>query len=112
MNLDDLIQEHSRQAAEIDGLGEIATWHQVREGKDVPVRVVVDRMLLEEMNSIGGVAAAVQSAKVFLPRYYVKRVWPGDQITLRMRIGGDLERCRIAEILSEDVGGFSLLVQR
>lgn len=108
MTLRDMMARHARtQLVRADHFGESVTFHG-REGDVVTFLAVVDRKQLEQMGS-----SAVRAADVFIPRHAtagVEAIVPGDDLTVVLVEGGAPVRCRIAEVLSADSGGFLVRV--
>lgn len=108
MTLRDMMARHARTTmVRADHFGESITYY-AREGDSVMCLAVVDRKQLEPMGS-----SAVRAADIFIPRHAtdgVLAIANGDQIEVALTEGGTPVLCRIAEVLSQDAGGFLLRV--
>jgi hypothetical protein len=110
VTLRDLMAQHARGVlTRPDHCGEPVTWHFASGAADRSFNAVVNRLMLEQLNSVGTVAAVVKAATVFVPNdstLGVTSVADGDEISVALRLGAAPVRCRVAEVLSEDEGGF------
>lgn len=106
---DRMRRDASRALTRLAHFGETVTYHQA-EGQALVVRAVVNRSMLQAME--GESNLAVRSATVFLPAGDdgVTAIADADEISLPLRIGGPVVRCRIIETLAEDEGGFLVRV--
>lgn len=108
MTLRDMMARHARTTmVRADHFGESVTFHG-RLGDVVTFLAVVDRKQLETMGN-----SAVRAADVFIPRHAtagVEQIVDGDELEVALVEGGTPVRCRIAEVLSADPGGFLVRV--
>lgn len=114
MNLDALMARHARTLVRASRGGESVTWHFADGSPDRSFLAIVDRQLLEPLNTIGIPGAAALAARVWVPRGAaegVETVSEGDQVSVVLRLGFPAARCRITSVVSEDAGGYLVQVQ-
>lgn len=117
MTLRDRMARDALAIARADHHGETVVFHAAAGGDPRSFLAVPNRDRLAALGRDPDLGAAAREATVFLPRNAdpalgVEVVEDGDELEVVLQLGKPAVRCRIAETLSEDDGGFLVRVQK